>query len=173
MQPRSLLPFVLSFSLVLSAAVSEGDYGLVSAETDSYISDLIQRYNSTGLSVAVIRQDPEDGQWNTEFRTYGVANENGDAPTPDTLFSIASNSKLFTTLSVGLLMNNESLSTPLTWTSKAKDVYGDLWKLWDSEAQEGVKIQDMFSHRSGLPSHDLSHLNRAGGVKDTVCLSFI
>jgi len=167
---RQLLSILPLLPLAFSAAVSEGDYGLISAETDAYITSLVERWNSTGLSVAVTRQGEAEGEWMTEFRTYGVANELGDAPTPDTMFSIASNSKLFTALSVGLLISNDTTGK-LQWNSKAKDVYGDLWELWDEEATSGVKIQDMFSHRTGLPSHDLSGRKRDNGVRDVVCPS--
>jgi len=78
------------------------------------------------------------------------------------LFPIASNSKLFTALAVGMLTSNESIS--LDWESKIKDILPhSVWALQDKIAEEHANLVDILSHRTGLPRHDLSY-----GDDDTV-----
>lgn len=152
-----------------------GHTPLISAETNSYIDGLLTRYNSSGLAVAVVRKDESSpGGWATDYRSYGIATGDGKPVTPETLFAIASNSKLFLALSVGLLIKNETLAqergVPLKWTSKAKDVFAgtDLWGMMEEELTVGISIQDMLSHVTGLPRHDLSGVAREGGTAEMV-----
>ena len=40
--------------------------------------------------------------------------------------------------------------------------------LMDEEMDRGVSLQDMLSHRTGMPRHDLSGVQRKGGVSEMV-----
>jgi CubicO group peptidase (beta-lactamase class C family) len=63
------------------------------------------------------------------------------------LFCIASNSKLFTALAIGLLVQNGtklSNGAELSWSSKLKDVLPE-WALMDEYASEHVDITDLGS----------------------------
>ncbi|KAJ7510721.1 beta-lactamase/transpeptidase-like protein [Mycena galericulata] len=145
---------------------------LITPEVDSFINSLISQRNSSGLAVAVVRQDTSTtGKWDIEFGSYGTAQADGSPVTPDTLFAIASNSKLFLSLSVGLLIKNESLAAArgekLRWDTKIKNVIPE-WGLMDEDMQNGVMIQDMLSHRTGMPRHDYSGFPRKGGVADMI-----
>jgi CubicO group peptidase (beta-lactamase class C family) len=131
--------------------------GLITGEVHEYISGLIDRWNSTGLSVAVIK----DGE--VEFGSYGIANVNGDPVTPDTLYGIASNSKLFLSLSVGLVLEERNL----TWKTKAREIFAGTG-LWGDEMDAGIAVQDMLSHRTGYPRHDASGAPFEGGVAEMV-----
>lgn len=149
--------------------------GMISDRVNAYIDGLMSRYNSSGLSVAVVRKDESaPGGWLADYRSYGIATGDGEPTTPDTMFAIASNSKLFLALSVGLLIKNETLAeergSALKWTSKAKDVFAgtDLWGMMDEEMTLGIGIQDMLSHRTGMPRHDISGTPREGGVAEMV-----
>ncbi|KAF9005366.1 hypothetical protein BDZ89DRAFT_1120438 [Hymenopellis radicata] len=84
---------------------------LITPETDAFVHKLIADWNSTGLSVAVVRKDPSvPGGWRREFGSYSIAKGNGSLVNPDTMYAIASNSKLFLALSVGLIISNDSLA---------------------------------------------------------------
>lgn len=77
---------------------------------------------------------------------------------PQSLWAIASNSKVFVALSIGLLIErNTSLSNGqlLDWDTKIVDILGDDWKLEDGYATDHLDVTDLLSMRSGLPSHDL------------------
>ncbi|PFH51726.1 hypothetical protein AMATHDRAFT_142013 [Amanita thiersii Skay4041] len=130
---------------------------LISSNTDSLANSLLASLNASGLAVAVVRQDSSvPGGWRREFGSYGIAKDDGAPVTPDTLFAIASNSKLFLAYSVGLLVSNKTLAQmrgkDLTWTTKAKDIFPE-WGLMDDTASQETDIRDMLSHRIGLPSH--------------------
>ncbi|KIK51282.1 hypothetical protein GYMLUDRAFT_208774 [Collybiopsis luxurians FD-317 M1] len=106
-----------------------------------------------------------------EYGSYGIAKLDGSPVTPDSLFAIASNSKLFLALSVGLLIENQTLARereqPLSWSSRAMDVLPQ-WGLHDHDAGRMVNFQDMLSHRTGLPRHDYSGRPLKGGVPEMI-----
>ncbi|CAK5267136.1 unnamed protein product [Mycena citricolor] len=87
------------------------------------------------------------------------------------MFAIASNSKLFLSLSVGLLMKNETLAeergSKFGWDTKIRTLIPE-WKLLDEEMERMITIQDMLSHRTGLPRHDYSGQAREGGVAEMI-----
>ena len=79
--------------------------------------------------------------------------------TPDSVFAIASNSKLFLAMSVGLFISNETLAEErgeeIKWSTKIRDLIPE-WGLIDEEMDRGVSLQDMLSHRTSMPRHDSS-----------------
>ncbi|KAJ7061146.1 beta-lactamase/transpeptidase-like protein, partial [Mycena amicta] len=146
---------------------------LITPRVDAYIRAQQAYWNSSGLAVAVVRRREPDSEWDIEFGSYGTARADGTLVSPDTLFAIASDSKLFTAVAVGLLIKNQSLAEArggkrLRWDTKIADVLGDEWGLMDEEMQRGVTLQDMLSHRTGMPRHDLSGFAREGGVPEMI-----
>lgn len=146
---------------------------LISECTERDIDTILTKWNSSGLAIAVVRRSAS-GEWTTELGGYGIATADGNPVTPDTLFAIASNSKLFLSLSVGLLIKNETLAKErgkkLDWTTQIRDVIPE-WGLMNEEADRGTTILDMLSHRTGLPRHEFSGTQRQGGVSEMVSWS--
>ena len=145
---------------------------LISERTERYIKDLLTKWNSSGLSVAVVRKDEDSPTgWYHEFGTYGIAKADASPLTPDSVFAIASNSKLFLAFSVGLLISNETLAKErgkeIKWSTKIRDLIPE-WGLMDEHMDRGVTLQDMLSHRTGMPRHDLSGMYRKGGISEMV-----
>jgi hypothetical protein len=66
-----------------------------------------------------------------------------------TLFSIASNTKLFAAINIGLAIANESTSPApkLKWDTKLKDIFPE-WKLMDPVASELTDVVDLLSELS-------------------------
>ncbi|PFH47488.1 hypothetical protein AMATHDRAFT_42916 [Amanita thiersii Skay4041] len=140
---------------------------LISPDVDALVNSMLASWNSSGLAVAVVqRDDAAPGGWHREFAAYGIAKDDGTPVTPDTLFAIASNSKLFLALSTGLLISNETLEkergSKLQWTTKTRDILPE-WGMMDEVASRETTIQDMLSHRTGLPRHDFSRSMLTGG----------
>ncbi|KDR69231.1 hypothetical protein GALMADRAFT_256069 [Galerina marginata CBS 339.88] len=145
---------------------------LISARTEEYIQTILTKWNSTGLSVAVVRKDEGSPTgWRHEFGAYGIAKGNGSPMTPDSVFGIASNSKLFLAFSVGLLISNKTLAEErgkeIKWSTKIRDLIPE-WGLMDEDMDRGVSLQDMLSHRTGMPRHDYSGVQREGGVSEMI-----
>lgn len=172
-----------SAAILANRAQRNHSQPLISNGTSTYVESLIEEWNSTGLSLAVFQRDesvtdPEHPGWRVEFGSYGTTSISTDEPiTPDTLFSIASNSKLFLSISVGLLISNKTLTeefsqrhgVELGWKTKLVDVLGPkLWKLWDEDIQRGATVEDLLVHRTGLPRHDYSGFQWAGNVREMV-----
>ena len=145
---------------------------LISGNTDKYVKTLLEKWGSSGLSVAVVRKDESaPNGWRHEFGSYGIAHADGSPMTPDSVFGIASNSKLFLAMSVGLLISNKTLAEErgeeIKWSTKIRDLIPE-WGLMDEEMDRGVSLQDMLSHRTGMPRHDFSGVQRKGGVSEMV-----
>ena len=143
---------------------------LISGNTDRYVKTLLEKWGSSGLSVAVVRKDDSaPNGWRHEFGSYGIAKVDGSPVTPDSLFAIASNSKLFLAISVGLLISNKTLAEvrgeEIKWSTKIRDLIPE-WGLMDEEMDRGVSLQDMLSHRTGMPRHDFSGIQRKGSVSE-------
>ncbi|KAL0946348.1 hypothetical protein HGRIS_012583 [Hohenbuehelia grisea] len=138
------------------AAPSSSETQILTPELDDYINRVLSDWNSpAGAGVAVVRLK-DDGKWQVETKGYGNARTDGTKVTKDTLFAIGSNSKLFTTLAVGQLISNESLSPRISWKTKIKQIIPE-FTLMDPIASEGTSIIDAMSHRTGLPRHDMMY----------------
>ena len=145
---------------------------LISDETNAYLADLLPRWKSPGLSVAVVRRDAsQENGWKFDFGSYGKSRGDGTLVDPDTVFAIASNSKLFTSISVGLLISNGTLAQErgkkIEWSTKIQDLIPE-FQLLDEEVGRKVTIQDMLSHRTGLPRHDMSEPLGKGAGRESV-----
>ena len=96
--------------------------------------------------------------------------------TPDSVVAIGSNSKLFLAFSVGLLISNKTLAEQrgkeIRWSTKIRELIPQ-WGLMEEETDRAVTLQDMLSHRTDMPRHDLSAVQRKGGISEMVCNSRI
>ncbi|KAG5649688.1 hypothetical protein H0H81_002495 [Sphagnurus paluster] len=151
--------------LILNNETRPLDAPLISPQVESYIQTLLTTHSSPGLAVAVVLQDPSaPGGFRQQLLGAGYARTSLPRPvkvTPDTLFAIASNSKLFLALSTGLLISNTSLN--IDWTTKVASLIPE-WKLADPIASEEASLLDLLVHRTGLPRHDLAGAPLEGGV---------
>jgi CubicO group peptidase (beta-lactamase class C family) len=111
-----------------------------------FINDSLALWKVQGVAVAVVR--------NGEIllsEGFGLRNVENQLPvTPQTLFPIASCTKAFTAMSLGLLVD----AGKLTWDKPVKEYLPGL-KLHDPFATERITPRDLITHRSGLPRHDL------------------
>ncbi|KAG6886938.1 hypothetical protein C0995_003070 [Termitomyces sp. Mi166 len=152
---RPLKSLLLPLYLFYGSAVIQGA-AVLNNITDAFIEKVLSDWGSPGgVGIAVVRRDGQDN-WTVETKGYGVATANGSQVTEKTLFAIGSNSKLFTSIATGLLINNESISPRLSWDSKLASVISG-WALEDSIATKQASIIDLMSHRTGVPRHDFSY----------------
>ncbi|KAJ7270753.1 beta-lactamase/transpeptidase-like protein [Mycena haematopus] len=166
MCPKSLFNMLLLSSFVfaqlLCFATALNNRTILTSDIDAFVTNILADWNSSaGVAVAVVRQDGQGG-WIVETKGYGTAKADGSPVTPDTLFSLGSESKLFDISATGLLISNQSLTPPVSWTTKIASIIPE-WELVDPIASTGSSIIDLMSHNTGMPRHDVSL-----GFSDTV-----
>lgn len=74
--------------------------------------------------------------------------------------------QLFAATATGLLTHDARVSPPLTWSSKMKDILPG-WGLVDEVASNEARVQDLLSHRTGVPRHDAA-IRKPDTAKDLV-----
>ena len=113
---------------------------------DALAATAIQEWKVPGLAIAIV----QDG--NVIYsKGYGYRDVEKKLPvTPDTLFAIGSITKSFTSITFGML-NDEGKAD---WDKPVRN-YLPEFTLYDEVATERATPRDLFSHRTGLPRHDL------------------
>ncbi len=82
---------------------------------------------------------------------YGYRDYENKLPfTPKTLCQIASNSKLFTAIAAGMLVQEGKL----TWDKPVRESVPTI-QFYNDELNNNVSLRDMLSHRTGVTRHDL------------------
>ena len=114
---------------------------VTSAFIDSMVNISMTTFPQAGMAIAVI----QDGEV-THLKGYGLASaETGEQVDENTLFSIASNSKAFTTTALGMLIDQGKLS----WDDKVIDRIPE-FRMYDPYVTAHFTIVDLLTHRSGL-----------------------
>jgi CubicO group peptidase (beta-lactamase class C family) len=130
-----LMGFICSSVLGISQSTS-----FVKDSLDRYIRQGMTDWNVPGLAIVIVK----DGK-TVVLKGYGVRDITTRTPVDiNTLFMIASNSKLFTGLSLAQLEYNKKISLNDKIT-----VYFPDFKLFDPLTTEQVTIRDLLSHRIG------------------------
>lgn len=112
---------------------------------DDYVAEQMQAWSVPGVAVGIIHKGE------VLHKSYGLRDVNTqDAVDSDTLFSIGSCTKAFTTMALALLIEQGKLS----WDTPIRKYMPD-FELADSVATAQLTLRDVASHRSGLPRHDL------------------
>lgn len=110
-----------------------------------FIEDRLTEWQVPGLSVAIIK----DGEI-ILTEGYGVRDiTTGAKVDAQTVFAIASVSKAFTTMAMGMLVDEGKLN----WDTPVKTYLPD-FKLYDTYLTDHLTPRDMVCHRSGVSRHD-------------------
>lgn len=118
-------------------------------QTASHISQLMDSFHVPGLTIAIV-----DGS-DICAQAFGYACIETQKPcTPHTLFDIASCSKALTAISVAMLVESNDFPE-MRWDSVMSELLSHDFVLSSPEATKEVTIEDILSHRSGLPGHVL------------------
>lgn len=112
-----------------------------SSQIDSLVELTLKTFDVPGIAVAVVKDDKI-----IHAKGYGVRSMNSKKPVDEnTLFGIASNSKAFTTTSLGILVDEGKLN----WDDKVID-YLPGFRMYDPYVTDAFTIRDLVTHRSGL-----------------------
>ncbi|WRT69312.1 uncharacterized protein IL334_006296 [Kwoniella shivajii] len=179
-----LLTILAHLACVIAAITSQqplqtnsNEPSILSSSLRERIDTLREKWGVKGISIGLaaspnstIHTSGKD-KWTLETMSFGEADRYGNKVDGDTMFAIASNSKLFTALSIGLLVENNTVlpnGERLEWSSKVKDILPE-WKLKDRYASDHMDLIDLASMRSGMPRHDYIH----GGESPAQVISFM
>jgi CubicO group peptidase (beta-lactamase class C family) len=146
MKTRTVAVALLTASLAtwVQAATSSVDGKL--AGFDAYMEKVVKDWNVPGIGVAVVAKDQVVFAKGYGYRDYGRK-----LPfTTRTVVPIASNTKLFTSVAAGLLVEQGKLD----WDKPVRQFVPSI-QFYNDDLNSTISIRDMLSHRSGITRHDL------------------
>ncbi|HEX6719904.1 MAG TPA: serine hydrolase [Pyrinomonadaceae bacterium] len=112
---------------------------------DTYMDQVMKDWNAPGIGVGIVMGDKLVFAKGYGFRDYGKK-----IPyTITTTQPIASNTKLFTSVAVGLLVEEGKLR----WDDPIKQFVPSI-RFYNDDLDRSVTIRDMLSHRTGVTRHD-------------------
>ncbi len=133
------------FQVLNGHATGQAPPAFIRDSMDSYIQKGLKNWNLPGLAVVIVK----DGKvvW---MKGYGVRDIETKKPVDEnTLFMIASNTKLFTASSLALLETQGKLSLDDPITKYFPD-----YRLYDSISTRLVSIRDLLCHRIGMKTFE-------------------
>ena len=148
---KSWLKLVCIYMLIPALALAQNKQ-LTSAELselDKYITRSMQDFEIPGLGLAIVKDDKiivSKGYGVREMGKTGKVDEN-------TLFAVASHSKAFTAAALGMLVEEGRLG----WYDRVTD-YLPQFHMHDPWVTREMRVIDLLTHRSGLPTYGGDHL---------------
>lgn len=112
---------------------------------DTYMEKILDDWNAPGIGVGIVENDALVFSKGYGYRDY----ERKLPVTASTLFPIGSNTKLFTAVAAGFLVN-ENL---LTFDRPIRDSVPAL-RFYNEALNQTVTLHDMLAHRTGITRHD-------------------
>jgi CubicO group peptidase (beta-lactamase class C family) len=113
---------------------------------DEYMAKTLKDWNVPGACIGIVKNNKLVFAKGYGYRDYGKK-----LPvTPNTLYQIASNTKLFTTVAMGMLVQDGKIE----WDKPIRDFVPSI-KFYNNELENTITIHDMLSHRTGVSRHDL------------------
>jgi CubicO group peptidase (beta-lactamase class C family) len=113
---------------------------------DAYMEQTLKDWNTPGVGVGIVVNDKL-----VFAKGYGYRDYEKKLPfTPKTLGPIASNSKLFTAVAAGMLVEEGKL----TWDKPVRESVPEI-QFYNDQLNNNVTLRDMLSHRTGVTRHDL------------------
>src|SRR5256714_15248694 len=112
---------------------------------DAFMEKTLKDWNAPGIGVGIVVGDKL-----VFAKGYGYRDYEKKLPvTPQTMFTIASNTKLFTAVAAGMLVEEGKL----TWDRPIKELMPTI-DFYNSYLNNTITLRDMLSHRTGITRHD-------------------
>lgn len=143
---RTVLLIALCCILVLSALAQKIDVQVKLGGFDTYMAKTLKDWNTPGAGVGIVVKNRLVFAKGYGYRDY----EKKLTVTPNTLYQIASNTKLFTTMAVGLLVSEGKLD----WDKPVRQ-FVPILQFSTEDLNNTVTIRDMLAHRTGISRHDM------------------
>jgi len=146
---KRLLQFTLMLIALTSVPVAAQDKTADAAQKlqgfDAFMEKTLKDWNAPGIGVGVIVNDKLVFAKGYGFRDY----EKKLPITTTTLFPIASNTKLFTAVAAGFLVEQGKLA----WDQPIRESVPTI-EFYNSALNNSVTLRDMLAHRTGITRHD-------------------
>lgn len=141
MRTRRLLAILSCLSFLFVSTIAAQPAGQAPTDLDAWVARTMKTFEVPGIAVAIVK----DGQV-VAAKGYGVRRLGSPEPVDGrTLFGIASNTKLFTATSLGLLVEEGKLR----WDDRVVD-HLPWFQMWDPYVTRELTVRDLLVHRSGL-----------------------
>jgi CubicO group peptidase (beta-lactamase class C family) len=144
-----LLASFLPLFLIPFGKTARGQEGGVTKKLqgfDAYIEQTLKDWNTPGVGVGIVVNDKL-----VFAKGYGYRDYEKKLPfTAKTMEPIASNSKLFTAVAAGMLVEEGKL----TWDKPVRESVPAI-QFYNDQLNSNVTLHDMLSHRTGVTRHDL------------------
>jgi len=112
---------------------------------DDYMAKVLKDWNGPGIGVGIVVGDKL-----VFAKGYGYRDYEKKLPfTPATVCPIASNTKLFTAVAAGMLVEGGKL----TWDKPVRESVPTV-RFYNEQLNNTVTLRDMLSHRTGVTRHD-------------------
>ncbi|HEY6122313.1 MAG TPA: serine hydrolase, partial [Pyrinomonadaceae bacterium] len=112
---------------------------------DAFMEKTMKDWNAPGMGVGIVVNDKL-----VFAKGYGYRDYEKKLPvTATTLFPIASNTKLFTAVAAGFLVEDGKLN----WDRPIRESVPTV-QFYDSSLNNSVTLRDMLAHRTGITRHD-------------------
>src|SRR6266478_2813408 len=143
-----LCPLAVALALMIFAPAARAQAPDITKKLDgfdSYMAQLLKDWNTPGIGVGIVVNDKL-----VFAKGYGYRDYEKKLPfTPATLCQIASNSKLFTAVAAGMLVEEGKL----TWDKPVRESVPTV-QFYNDQLNDNVTLRDMLSHRTGVTRHD-------------------
>src|SRR5215471_5357773 len=112
---------------------------------DAFMEKTLKDWNGPGIGVGIVVGDKL-----VFAKGYGYRDYEKKLPiTQNTLFPIASNTKLFTAVTAGFLVEEGKL----TWDKPIRESVRSI-EFYDNSLNNSITLRDMLAHRTGITRHD-------------------
>jgi CubicO group peptidase (beta-lactamase class C family) len=148
MKKLSLISILFLLILFASIRANGQSYNLDKSLKgfDKYIEQVMDDWNTPGIAVGIVIKG-KLAYW----KGFGYRDLENKLPvTSKTLFQIASNTKLFTSVAMGMLVEEGKLA----WDEPISNYVPQI-KFYNRELYNTVTLRDMLAHRTGISRHDM------------------
>ena len=143
---KAILLFICLFLLNIISFAQDADIQKKLSGFDKEMVKNLKDWNMPGVGVGIVK----NGKL-VFAKGYGYRDYEKKLPiTANTLFQIASNTKLFTSTAIGLLVDEGKLD----WDKPIRTFVPSI-QFNNNELNNTITIRDMLSHRTGVTRHDL------------------
>jgi CubicO group peptidase (beta-lactamase class C family) len=124
---------------------------------DAFMEKTLKDWNAPGIGVGIVVGDKL-----VFAKGYGYRDYEKKLPvTAQTMFTIASNTKLFTAVAAGMLVEEGKL----TWDRPIKESVPTI-EFYNNYLNNSITLRDMLSHRTGITRHDSIWYKSAYSTKE-------